>query len=91
MVVIQIKQGEHDTFLYETTCSIPNDQLIREIVKVWNLRLRIGQLIGCIQELAKYGPMKKPENAGIDSVISFSSISLSHCLCFSCSDSRKVQ
>lgn len=68
MVVIQIKQSEHDTFLYETTCSATNDQVVREIVEIWNLRLRIAQLTGGLKELAQYGPMKEPEKAGLDKI-----------------------
>jgi hypothetical protein len=69
MVVIQIKQGENDSFLYETTCSTSNDFMIRDIVEVWNLRIRLLQLCGAIRELAKYGPMKQPDKAGLDEVI----------------------
>ena len=68
MVVIQIKSGEVDTFLYENFCDTSNDTVVRDIVKIWNLRLRLQQLIGGIGELALYGPMKPPDKAGIDKV-----------------------
>jgi len=68
MVVIQIKNSEHDTFLYETPCETSNDLLLRDIVRIWNLRLRLQQLIGSIRELAAFGPMKPPDKAGIDEV-----------------------
>lgn len=68
MVVIQIKNGDHDTFLYETTCATTNDDLVRQLVKVWNLRIRLAQLAGGMRELAEYGPMKHPEKAGIDDI-----------------------
>jgi len=66
MVVIQIKNSEHDTFLYEAPSSSSNDFVVRDIVKIWNLRLRLQQLSASIRELAKYGPMKHPDKAGID-------------------------
>ena len=68
MVVIQIKSGEQDGFLYETTCATTNDALVRDLVKVWNLRIRLKQLAGGIRELAQYGPMKNPKDAGLDEV-----------------------
>eukprot|EP00981_Chlorochromonas_danica_P014354 scaffold7822_cov179-Ochromonas_danica.AAC.15 len=69
MVVIQIKtSNEHDTFLYETTCDTLNDSLVRDLVKVWNLRIRLRQLAGGLRELAEYGPMKHPDKAGIDEI-----------------------
>ena len=66
MVVIQIKTSDSDSFLYETTCDTSNDAVIRDIVNIWNTRLRLAQLAGSIRELAKYGPMKPPDKAGLD-------------------------
>ncbi len=68
MVVIQIKNSDDDSFLYETTCVCSNDALVRDLVKVWNLRIRLKQLAGSIRELAQYGPMKHPNKAGIDEI-----------------------
>jgi cilia- and flagella-associated protein 298 len=68
MVVIQIKSSDADTFLYETTCDTPSDTLVREIVRVWNMRLRLGQLCGALRDMAKYGPMKHPNKAGLDEI-----------------------
>ena len=67
MVVIQIKNGD-DTFLYETTCATTNDALVRDIVNVWNMRIRLKQLAGGLRDLAMYGPMKAPDKAGLDQV-----------------------
>lgn len=68
MVVIQIKTSDQDSFLYETTCDTTNDSLVREITQVWNMRLRLGQLCGALREMAKYGPMKHPNKAGLDEI-----------------------
>ena len=64
MVVIQIKTSESDSFLYETTCDTSNDALVRDIVNVWNTRIRLFQLAGSIRELAKHGPMKPTDKIG---------------------------
>lgn len=66
MVVIQIKTSDSDSFLFETTCDTSNDSLLRDIVNVWNIRLRLSQLTGSIRELAKYGPMKPTDKVGLD-------------------------
>ena len=46
MVVIHVKKSDSESFLYETTCATTNDALIRELVEVWNMRLRLAQLSG---------------------------------------------
>jgi len=68
MVVIQIKTGDNDGFLYETTCAALNDDMIRDLVRVWNLRIRLRQIIGGLIDLAEYGPMKDPNKAGLDEI-----------------------
>lgn len=68
MVVIHIKKGDGDGFLYETTCDTSNDTIIREIVNVFNLRLVLVQLVGGLRQLAKYGPMKHPEKQSLDEI-----------------------
>ena len=69
MVVIQIKTaGDQDSFLYEAVCDTSNDAVIRELVEIWNLRIRLRQLSGAIRDLARYGPMKDPQKAGLDTV-----------------------
>ena len=68
MVVIQIKNSDHDGFLYETTCDTTNDALVKDISRIWNLRIRLRQLTGGLREMAKHGPMKHPNKAGIDEI-----------------------
>lgn len=68
MVVIQIKNNDKDSFLYETTADKTGDYVVRDLCNVWNLRVRIRQLIGALGELARHGPMKQPDKAGIDEI-----------------------
>eukprot|EP01038_Epipyxis_sp_PR26KG_P005406 gene5406-7493_t len=68
MVVLQIKNSDSDSFLYETTCDTNNDAMIRDLVAVWNLRIRLRQLCGGLVELGRYGPMKPPDKAGLDEI-----------------------
>jgi hypothetical protein len=67
MVVIHIKR-ENGAFLYETSCDNSNDFVIRDLVNVWNMRLRLQQLVGGLREMALYGPMKPPDKAGLDEI-----------------------
>ena len=36
----------------------------RDVAKIHNLRLRAQRLVGMIDDLAKYGPMKREEDRG---------------------------
>ena len=54
--------------LCETNCSETNDALIRRLVKLWNMRLKVGLLAGAVEELAKYGPAKPESGKGIDTI-----------------------
>lgn len=68
MVVFQIKKADGDTFLYETSCEMSSDEAVREMAEIWNMRLRLGQLCGGVREMARYGPMKPPDRAGLDEI-----------------------
>lgn len=66
MVVIHVKYGQDDEFLYETTCGTSNADLIRGLVEVNNKRVQIAYLCGALQELGQYGPAKPQDEEGID-------------------------
>ena len=68
MVVIHVKYGQTDEFLYETTCATTNDALIRELVEVNNRRVQLAFLCGALPELAKYGPAKPQAEQGVDEI-----------------------
>lgn len=68
MVYIIIKRSDNDQFMIETTCDRSVDDVISELVQVWNLRLRIAQLVGALPQLADHGVMKEPERQGIDEI-----------------------
>ena len=69
MVVIHIKRTESDQFLYETTCATSNDNLIRDLVKISNSRIRVVSLVDALKNLAQHGPSKHPNKCGIDEVL----------------------
>lgn len=44
MVKLHIKRGEESQFLYETTCAVELNELIPELVRIHNGRLKIERL-----------------------------------------------
>ena len=68
MVVISVKNADGDGFLFETTTNTKNDSLIDSLVTIQNGRLRARVAVDAARGLAKYGPMKKPDEAGLDEV-----------------------
>lgn len=65
MVFLHIKRGNDSQFLYETSVATPISKLNKEIVSIYNGRLKIGRICSEMEELAKYGPMFPPEILGL--------------------------
>ncbi|CAM9212566.1 unnamed protein product [Ectocarpus fasciculatus] len=68
MVVVQVKRSDTDVFLVESTITESNDALVRRLVKIWNTRLRLMQLVESARDMGKYGPSKPPAEHGLDEV-----------------------
>ncbi|GBG34299.1 UPF0769 protein C21orf59-like [Hondaea fermentalgiana] len=68
MVVVVVKRSEQDQFLYETTCTQKNDDLLNELVKIATMRLKVNGLSEALKELAKHGPAKPESAKGIDEI-----------------------
>ena len=68
MVVVHLKPDEQNQFLFETTCGETNDKLITDLVTIWNARIRLQFLVDNVRELAKHGPMKPPDQRGLDEI-----------------------
>merc|ERR1719160_1008502 len=66
MVQLHVKRSDKDSFLFETTVTSPVDATIRELVKIQNLRGKVNRLAAAAEQLAQYGPMKLPEQQGLD-------------------------
>lgn len=65
MVLLHIKRGNESQFLYETSVATPITKLNKEIVAIYNGRLKIGRICSEMEELAKHGPMFPPEIQGL--------------------------
>lgn len=65
MVLLHIKRGNDSQFLYETSVTTPIAQLNKDIVLIYNGRLKIGRICSEIDELSSHGPMFPPEIQGL--------------------------
>lgn len=65
MVLLHIKRGAESQFLYETSVATPITQLNKEILAIYNGRLKISRICSEMEELAKHGPMYPPEMLGL--------------------------
>ncbi|XP_034482742.1 cilia- and flagella-associated protein 298 isoform X1 [Drosophila innubila] len=66
MVVLHVKRGDDNLFLYETSVKSSTDSVIRELVSVFNGRLKIQRLCMEIEELAEHGTMLPHEMIGLN-------------------------
>ncbi|DAZ93959.1 TPA: hypothetical protein N0F65_001094 [Lagenidium giganteum] len=66
MVLVHVKRGDKNEFLYETTVRTLNDTLIRELCYVNNMRLRLAVLADALPALGRHGVAKSPNEQGID-------------------------
>jgi len=66
MVLLHIKLSEKEGFLFEIPAATDVDTVLREVVKVNNLRRKVNRLAEAAQQLSQYGPMKLPEQQGLE-------------------------
>ena len=65
-VLLHVKRSDKDSFLFDTPAASDVDATVRELVKVQNLRGKVNRLAAAVEQLAQYGPMKLPEQQGLD-------------------------
>lgn len=65
MVKLHIKRGDNSVFLYETTTAIELSELIPEIIRIINMRLRLQRLCDEVSMLAEFGIAKPVEAVGL--------------------------
>lgn len=66
MVLLHVKRSDKDSFLFDTPAASEVDVTVRELVKIQNLRLMVNRLAAAAEQLSLYGPMKTPEQQGLD-------------------------
>jgi len=65
-VLLHVKRSDKDSFLFDTPVASEVDVVVRELVKVQNMRGKVNRLAASAEQLALYGPMKTPEQQGLD-------------------------
>ena len=63
---MHVKRSDKETFLFQTPAASEVDPVLREIVKIHNLRGKVNRLAEEAKRLALHGPMKIPEQQGLD-------------------------
>ena len=66
MVLLHVKRSEKESFLYETPAITDVDVVLRDLVIIHNLRQKVNRLAEEAEKLAAHGPMKPPEQQGLD-------------------------
>jgi len=67
MVLLHVKRSEKkNEFLFETTTKIPCQELLTQLVKLYNIRLKVCRLARCLKELGKHGPIRPEETRGLN-------------------------
>lgn len=65
MVIIHVKRGDESQFLYETNINKPVDEVVSDIVAIYNGRLKITRICYELEELQKHGTFLPPEMQGL--------------------------
>lgn len=65
MVILHVKRGNDSQFLYEAPLTTELSILLKEIVTIYNGRLKISRICSEMEELMKHGPMYPPEILGL--------------------------
>ncbi|ERL87620.1 cilia- and flagella-associated protein 298 [Dendroctonus ponderosae] len=65
MVIIHVKHKDQSQFLLEAPLSLPIEDLVKQMVTIYNGRLKIDRLCMEIEELAQHGTLLPPEILGL--------------------------
>ncbi|XP_071499254.1 cilia- and flagella-associated protein 298-like [Diadema antillarum] len=65
MVKLHIKKGEESQFMYETTVQMPVEDVMKELLEIYNGRLKVERICSEIGELAEHGTSLPPNMQGL--------------------------
>ncbi|XP_039963998.1 cilia- and flagella-associated protein 298 [Bactrocera tryoni] len=65
MVLLQVKRGDENLFIYETSVDEDTTHVIRDITAIYNGRLKVYRVCSEIEELIEHGTMLPPEMVGL--------------------------
>ncbi|GAB0094784.1 Cilia- and flagella-associated protein 298 [Sergentomyia squamirostris] len=61
MVRLQVKRGEENLFLFDTNTKVKIEDILKEILPIYNGRLKVNRICNEMEDLAKHGVMNCPE------------------------------
>ncbi|KAJ3416666.1 hypothetical protein HDV05_000496 [Chytridiales sp. JEL 0842] len=64
MVVFTVKRNDDVVFLFQTHVSASTTSVIADVVKLYNLKLRLKRLVEATSDILEYGPTKQIEEQG---------------------------
>lgn len=65
MVVLQVKRGDQNLFLYETTVEECTETVIKDLTSIYNGRLKIERICSEMEELSEHGTLLPPDMMGL--------------------------
>ncbi|KAM7343452.1 cilia- and flagella-associated protein 298 [Cochliomyia hominivorax] len=65
MVVLQVKRGDDNLFLYETSVQENTTNIVKDVTAIYNGRLKIERICMEMEELASHGTLLPPEILGL--------------------------
>ncbi|XP_052758049.1 cilia- and flagella-associated protein 298-A isoform X1 [Galleria mellonella] len=65
MVILLVKRGDENQFLYETDINNPVDDVINDVVAIFNGRLKVTRICYELEELRDHGTFLPPEMQGL--------------------------
>lgn len=65
MVIFHVKRGDESQFLYETDVQKPVEDVVKDIVAIFNGRLKVQRICYEMDELQKHGTFLPPEMQGL--------------------------
>ena len=65
MVILHVKRGDENQFLYETNINKSIDEVVKDIVAIFNGRLKVTRICYELEELQKHGTFLPPEMQGL--------------------------
>lgn len=66
MVILLVKRGDENQFLYETDVEKEVDEVVKEITAIFNGRLKVTRICYEFEELWKHGTFLPPEMQGLN-------------------------
>ncbi|XP_073473226.1 cilia- and flagella-associated protein 298 [Aquarana catesbeiana] len=65
MVRLHVKLGDESQFLFDTTVNVPVDDLVKDLVVIYNGRLKVSRICSEMAELAEHGIILPPNMQGL--------------------------